>query len=214
MKLFREGTRAIRGISGPLLFVENVREAARGELVSIETDAGSRMGQILQAGDDICVIQVFDDTTGLATGSTTVWLERDVMRVGVGESLRGQVLNGRGQILNGRGQPANGGSLSDFEALLPIGGPPVNPARRATPRVALETGISSLDLMNTLVRGQKLSIFAGPGLPAGELAVRIARQATVFDRTGMTGDSGFLLVFAAVGITKREADCFMDAFRD
>jgi V/A-type H+-transporting ATPase subunit B len=165
------------------------------------------MGQILRARDDICVVQVFDGTMGLGTENTTVWLERDVMRVGVGDCLRGQ-------ILSGRGRPLDGANLSGFEAHLPIGGPPINPARRASPGVALETGISSLDLMNTLARGQNLSIVAGPGLPAADLAIRIARQTTVFDRAGAVEDSEFFLVFAAMGITNREANSFMDAFRD
>ncbi|MDR1873832.1 MAG: V-type ATP synthase subunit B [Synergistaceae bacterium] len=205
MKLFREGTRGIREISGSLLFVENVREGGYGELVSIETDSGPRMGQILQAGDDLCVVRVFDGTEGLETGRTTVWLERDVMKVGVGEGLRGQVLNGRGQ-------PLNGGRLFGLEALLPIGGLPIDPARRRVPDVALETGISSLDLMNTLVLGQNLPIFAPPGLPADRLATWIARRTTVFDRTRQAERSRFLLVFAALGVTNREADRFMSAF--
>ncbi|MDR1733125.1 MAG: V-type ATP synthase subunit B [Synergistaceae bacterium] len=205
MNLFREGTRGIRGISGPLLFVENVKGAGYGELVSVETSSGTRMGQILQAGEDFCIIQVFDGTMGLETGGTLVWLERDVMKIGIGDHLRGQVLNGRGQ-------PLEGGRPSDFEAFLPVSGLPINPACRRSPSAPLETGISALDLMNTLVRGQKLPVFAGPGLPAAEVAVRIARDTRAF--SVQEEDSRFLLVFAAMGVTNREADYCMSALRD
>jgi V/A-type H+-transporting ATPase subunit B len=155
---------------------------------------------VLQVSGDLCVIQVFDGTMGLETGRTTVWMERDIAKIGVGECLRGRVLNGRGQSVDGK-------SIYGAEEFLPVNGLPINPASRTSPSDAIETGISTLDLMNTLVRGQKLPLFAGPGLPAGEIAAQIAMQALV-----PGNEDSFLVVFAAMGITGREADAFMDAF--
>lgn len=206
MKLCREGSRGIRGMSGPLLFVENLANVGYGELVTIESGSDVRMGQILQVQDDLCVVQVFDGTMGLRTGHTAVWLERDVVKIGVGENLRGCVLNGRGR-------PLDGSDLYGYEEHLPVNGLPINPIRRASPAAALETGISTVDLMNTLIRGQKLPVFAGPGLPANELIAQIARQ-VMLPGDGLSGDvSRSLVVFAAMGITNREADYFLDAFQ-
>jgi V/A-type H+-transporting ATPase subunit B len=127
-------------------------------------------------------------------------MERDVAKVGVGESLQGR-------ILSGRGRPADGKSLYEIEENLPVSGLPLNPIVRILPNGVIETGISALDLSNTLVRGQKLPLFSTPGLPAGEVAARIAIQALMPGR-----DDPFVVVFAAMGITSREADFFMETF--
>ena len=170
MKLFLEGYRSVSGISGPLLFVSGIRKAGYGELVRIETPTGIRTGQILQIQGDLCVIQVFDGTIGLNIKNTTVWFERDVVRMPVGDALIGQ-------ILSGRGQPLDGGRLSFIDKDLPITGMPINPVQRMSPNAYVETGISTIDLMNTLVRGQKLPVFSGSGLPANEIAAQIVQQA-------------------------------------
>jgi V/A-type H+-transporting ATPase subunit B len=174
--------------------------AGCGELVTISGEGSEKTGQVIQIKDDLCVIQLFDDTLGLETGRATVWMERDVAKIGVGKALLGRVLNGRGQ-------PADGKSLYGAEKFIPVSGPPINPAVRIPPNGAIETGISALDLMNTLVRGQRLLLCAGPGLPAGEIAARVAAQAQIPGK-----DNDFLVVFAALGITSREADLFMEAF--
>ncbi len=200
MKLFLEGYRSISEIAGPLIFVSGIREAGYAELVRIETPTGVRSGQILQIQDDICVVQVFDGTMGLNAGQTTVWLDRDVVKMPVGLSLIGQVLNGRGR-------PMDGTSLTFVDKELPITGMPINPVRRTSPNAYVETGISTIDIMNTLVRGQKLPIFSGSGLPANEIAAQIVQQARVPGR-----ESEFLVIFAAMGITRREARYFIDTF--
>ncbi|MDR1379833.1 MAG: V-type ATP synthase subunit B [Synergistaceae bacterium] len=212
-RLYREGFQSVRGVTGPLLFVNNARGVGYGEFVTIETRSwgshawGShgkqtvtRTGQVLQIQDDLCVIQVFDDILGFETGNTTVWVERDVAKVGVGERLRGQILNGRGQTLEGK-------DLYGLDALLPINGLSLNPVTRAVPCEPIETGMSVLDLMNTTMRGQRLALLGGPGLPVGELAALVASRALLPGN----GDA-FLVVFAAMGVTSREVDVFMESF--
>jgi V/A-type H+-transporting ATPase subunit B len=158
------------------------------------------MGQVLQVQDDLCVIQVFDDTLGLETGNITVWMERDVVKIAVGEHLRGQVLNGRGQTMEGKSL------YYGAEAFLPVNGLPLNPAARAVPCEPIETGLSSLDLMNTLMHGQRLALFGGPGLPLGEMAALAASRALA-----PGGEDSLLVVFAAMGVTDREAAFFMES---
>lgn len=202
MDLFREGSRLVQGISGPLIFVGNARNAAIGEVVAIETENGTRMGQILQVDNDVCAIQVFEGTLGLNPGESTVWFERDIVKVRLSQALMGQVLDGRGA-------PRKGVPITCFEQERPITGSPLNPAMRKSPNDFIETGISSIDLLNTLVRGQKLPIFSGAGLPANEIAAQIVRQARI-----PGNPETFLVVFAAIGITEREARYFLDSFED
>ncbi len=199
--LYRRGYRSIRGMAGPLVFVDHVRHVAYGELVTIETPRERRTGQVLQIQEDLVVIQVFDGTLGLAEENTTLWLEQDIVRVPVGKSLIGKVLNGRGDMLGGEPLPF----ASDY---LGVSGQPLNPERRRSPHAFIETGISTIDLTNSLVLGQKLPIFTGAGLPSSELAAQIVS----YSRVPGT-DHPFLVVFAAMGITRREANFFMDAFR-
>jgi len=199
--LYRRGYRSIRGIAGPLVFVDHVRDVAYGELVTIETPEGCRTGQVLQIQEDLVIIQVFDGTLGLGEAHTTIWLEQDVVRVPVGKSLIGKVLNGRGEMLTGEPLPF----ASDY---LEVTGQPLNPERRRSPHAFIETGISTIDLTNSLVLGQKLPIFTGAGLPSNELAAQIVS----YSRVPGTNQP-FLVVFAAMGITRREANFFLDAFR-
>jgi V/A-type H+-transporting ATPase subunit B len=200
MTLAKEGFRSITGISGPLVFVSGIPDAGYGELVTIESPEGRKLGQVLQIDGDISTVQVFDGTMGLDTGNCTIWLERDVVRIPVGSGLIGRVLNGRGEATNGE-------RLSCVEDILPIGGMPINPYMRESPSAYIETGISTIDMMNTLVRGQKLPIFSGAGLPANRIAAQIVRQATIPGR-----ETSFLVVFAAMGITRREAQFFTETF--
>ena len=202
MALYREGTRSISGISGPLLFVSNARKAALGELVAIETNRGRRTGQVLQIDGDICAVQVFEGTLGLNTGDCIVWFEKDVVKVRLGQVLVGQTLDGRGN-------PRGGKALPCFEKETPITGSPLNPAMRAGPNEYVETGIASIDLLNTIVRGQKLPLFSGSGLPANEIAAQVVKQAHV-----PGNPEQFLVVFAALGITEREARFFRDSFEE
>ena len=200
--LYREGFRRIEGISGPLLFVRGIARPACGELVAVESASGRRAGRLLQIDGDLSVIQVFEGTMGLAPGGATVWLERDVPRIPAGDGLIGR-------IFDGRGNPLDGLAAGFADEFIPVGGSPINPVRRSSPDIFVETGVSALDLMNTLVRGQKLPVFSGAGLPANELAVQIASGARIPGSA-----EPFLVVFAAMGITRREAQYFMNSFRE
>ena len=200
--LRREGFRRIEEISGSLIFVRGIAGPACGELVTVESSSGTRGGRILQIDGDITVIQIFEGTMGLAREGITVWLDRDVLRIPAGEGLVGRVFSGRGL-------PRDGMAADFAEEFIPVTSAPINPVRRSSPDVFVETGVSALDLMNTLVRGQKLPVFSGAGLPAAELAVQIVSGARI-----PGSDEPFLVVFAAMGITRREAQFFMDSFRE
>jgi V/A-type H+-transporting ATPase subunit B len=188
------------GAAGPLLFVAGTRRVALGEWVTIRI-AGEpdRSGQVIDASEGITLVQVLEDTVGLAPGRATVTLTGDVARALVGRDLLGRVLNGLAAPLDGLAAPVG-------ESLLPVHGAPVNPARRLPPADIIETGVSAIDGLNTLVRGQKLPIFAGPGLPALELGARIVEWARV------KGDEPFAVLFVALGITERETRAFLQRF--
>ncbi|MDR2174977.1 MAG: V-type ATP synthase subunit B [Synergistaceae bacterium] len=206
-RLYKEGSSEIEGLAGPLLFVSDMRGAACGERVTVETDGRFREGQVLSVRDDLCVVLLFEGTEGLSTGRTTVWLERDAVKTGVGEILRGQVLSGRGL-------PLDGGDLYGAEDFLPVEGLPLNPAVRAVPTAAVETGLSALDVAAPLMLGQKFSLFAPPGLPGLETAARIAGSALI--RSGRSLVSGKertpLVIFVGMGLAEREEDCFLEFF--
>ncbi|MCF7935859.1 MAG: V-type ATP synthase subunit B [Synergistales bacterium] len=200
--LYREGYDSVERIEGPLLFLRNVENAGFGELVEIETDEGALAGQILQTDEDSCIVQVFGSTMGIRRKAATVWLERDVLKLPVGPGMLGNVFDGRGRRQDGKG-------VGFAEEWLSVEGLPINPHRRQGPDNYVETGISTIDMMNTLVRGQKLPLFSGAGLPANEIAARITSEAQVPGR-----DTPFLVVFAAIGITRREARFYLDHFSE
>jgi V/A-type H+/Na+-transporting ATPase subunit B len=187
-------------VTGPLVFVNDVHGVAYNEMVSITLPDGSlRSGQVLEISGDIAVIQVFEGTAGIDVDRTAVRFLEEVAKVDVSPELLGRVLNGTGK-------PIDGGAPIIPEARLDITGAPINPYSRDKPADFIETGISAIDGLNTLVRGQKLPIFSGSGLPANELAAQIIRQASV-----KSGEE-FAIVFAAMGITHREAAYFMSQF--
>jgi V/A-type H+-transporting ATPase subunit B len=194
--------RTLQYVTGPLIFVHNVHNVAYNEMVSISMpDNSLRSGQVLEINDDIAVIQVFEGTRGIDVDKTTVRFLEEVAKVEVAPELLGRVLNGTGK-------PIDGGAPVIPEKRLDVTGSPINPYRRDQPADFIETGVSAIDGLNTLVRGQKLPIFSGSGLPANDLAAQIIRQA----RVG-SGEE-FAIVFAAMGITHREAAFFMQQFED
>jgi V/A-type H+-transporting ATPase subunit B len=197
--------RAYAGASsaaGPLLFVEATRRAKLGEWVQIECDGQpERRGQVIDAGDEITVIQVFEDTLGLKPAQATITLTGETASTVVGTDLLGRALSGTGAPLDGLPAPIG-------EARLPIWGAPINPVRRQHPSDFIETGVTAIDGMNTLVRGQKLPVFSGPGLPGVELAADIVENARP------ARGEPFAVVFAAVGITERETQSFVSRFRE
>jgi V/A-type H+/Na+-transporting ATPase subunit B len=179
-------------IKGPLLCVEDVDGVGWDEVVEIRLDSGEiRHGVVLEVDRRLAVIQVFEGTSGLALDAVRVSFGGGPMRIPVGDGWLGRVSNGRGEPLDG-GPPVLGSDLRE------IGGRPINPTARATPGDPILTGVSVIDGLATLVRGQKLPIFSVGGLPHLELAAQIAAQATV-------GDEPFAVVFAAMGVTNADA---------
>ena len=198
--------RTLSQIKGPLIFVERITDVAYNEIVEITSPAGDvRLGQVLEVDRQRCMVRVFVGTSGLDLTRTRARFTRDVARLDVSLSMLGRVLDGSGH-------PMDGGPLIIPEASLDVNGLPINPSVRTHPIEFIQTGISAIDGLNTLTRGQKLPIFSGAGLPANELAAQVASQARVMGGEGETSEP-FAVVFAAIGITHREASFFMDQFR-
>jgi len=186
--------------TGPLIYVRRTATVALGEWVSIRAPGQPpRRGQVIDAGRDVTVIQVLEDTVGLRPTSTEVTLTGDVGSIVVGRELLGRALNGMGA-------PADGLPAPVGEAIRPIWAAPLNATRRARPTDFIETGISAIDGMNTLVRGQKLPVFSGPGLPGLDLAAQIVEGARA------PHDESFAVIFVGIGITARETDAFLRRF--
>ena len=193
--------KSIIGVAGPLMVVDKTRDIMYGEVVEIETATGEiKTGQVLDAMLDKAVVQVFEGTSDLDTKNTKARFLGETMKIAVSVDMLGR-------IFDGAGRPKDGLPPVVPEARLDINGYPMNPAAREFPREFIQTGISSIDAMNTLVRGQKLPIFSGAGLPHNELAAQIARQAKVLGK-----EEEFAVVFAAMGITAGEAMFFRKDF--
>jgi len=188
-------------LSGPLLFVENVYQVGYNEIVELRgSDGLVRRGQVLEVDRSRAVVQVFVGTRGLDLEQTKARFTGDVARLGVSLEMLGR-------RFNGSGEPIDGGPPIVPEIHLDINGQPINPWARDHPAEFIQSGISAIDGLNTLVRGQKLPIFSGFGLPGGELAAQIAAQAEVRG----SGEE-FAVVFAAVGIPHHEAAVFQRSF--
>jgi V/A-type H+-transporting ATPase subunit B len=191
-------------VSGPLIFIDRATGAHSGEVVEVVTPDGEvRRGQVLEVHHDRAVIEVYSGTRGLDIASTRVRLGGDAARFQVGAGLLGR-------MFDGNGTPADGGPPLMPEAFWDVNGLAINPAARQYPSEYIETGVSAIDALNTLVRGQKLPIFSGFGLPANELAAGIATNARVAGQQEET----FVVVFAAMGITHREASFFRRHFEE
>ncbi|MEM3781554.1 MAG: V-type ATP synthase subunit B [Candidatus Micrarchaeaceae archaeon] len=182
---------------GPLLVVGRVSSAGYNEIVRIKLQDGEeRLGQVLDTADSYAIVQVFGETSGISIDKTTVTFTGSTYKTGVGEDLLGKVFNGRGM-------PIKAGEKVIFEEKRDINGAPINPNARGWPSEAIETGISAIDGLNTLLRGQKLPLFSGSGLAHNALAAQITRQAAVH------GTSDFTVIFAGIGITYDDAEYFM-----
>ncbi|MCB9362378.1 V-type ATP synthase subunit B [Candidatus Woesearchaeota archaeon] len=188
-------------VSGPLMVVDKVSGVAYGELVRV-TDAAGRLkvGQVLETRKDQAVIQLFEGTSGTDTKNTRVMFTGETLKVGVSTEMLGR-------IFDGAGKPIDGSPDILPEQMIDINGSAINPYSRQHPDQFIQTGVSTIDLNNTLVRGQKLPIFSGSGLPHNHLAAQIARQAKVKNK-----DEKFAVVFAAMGITNEEALFFRHEF--
>ena len=198
----RKEYKTIREVAGPLMLVDQVEGVKYDELVEIEqSDGRIRRGKVLEINQDKALLQLFEGSQGLRiTDSSAKFLGHSIELAVAPDML--------GRVFDGMGRPIDGGTELIPEKRLDINGAPINPAARDYPNEFIQTGISAIDGLNTLVRGQKLPVFSGSGLPHANLAAQIARQAKVRG----TGE-GFAVVFAAVGITFEEADFFTSDFR-
>ncbi|MEY7848977.1 ATP synthase subunit B [Natrarchaeobius sp. A-rgal3] len=197
----------ITEVSGPLVFAEVDEPVGYDEIVEIETPAGETLrGQVLESSDGLVSIQVFEGTGGIDRNASVRFLG-ETMKMPVTEDLLGRVLDGSGN-------PIDGGPDIVPDDRIDIVGEAINPYSREYPEEFIQTGVSAIDGMNTLVRGQKLPIFSGSGLPHNELALQIARQATVPEEEEGDDEEGseFAVIFGAMGITQEEANEFMQDF--
>lgn len=194
--------RTIADIAGPLMLVQQVAGVKYDELVEIELmDGSTRRGQVLEVSGDTALVQVFEGTSGINLESAKVRFLGRGLELGVSLDILGRVFDGLGR-------PRDDGPRIIPEARLDINGYPINPTARDYPSEFIQTGISAIDGLNTMVRGQKLPVFSVSGLPHARLAAQIARQAKVLGT-----ETKFAVVFAAMGITFEEADFFISDFR-
>lgn len=194
--------KTIREIVGPLMLVEGVEGVKYNEMVEIvAADGAIRRGKVLEINRDKALVQLFEPSQGIQMSSSKARFLGKSMELAVSEDMLGRVFDGIGN-------PRDGGAPVIPEDRLDVNGQPINPAARDYPNEFIQTGVSAIDGLNTLVRGQKLPVFSVSGLPHAELAAQIARQAKV-----LNSDSKFAVVFAAVGITFEEADFFISDFR-
>jgi len=202
--------RSLARIEGPIIVVENPGNVGYGEVVEVITPQGRiRHGRVAEVGERAAVIEVFAGTTGLSLPDTKVRFRGETLRVPVAREMLGRIFDGMGEPLDG-GPPPLADRWDD------VNGQPINPTARVYPRDYIQTGISAIDGMNTLVRGQKLPIFSGSGLPHDQLAAQIARQARLGTAEGGEGreDARFAIVFAAMGIKHDVATYFRDSFAE
>lgn len=194
--------RTINEVVGPLMIVEKVEGVKYEELIEIRMQNGEiRRGQVLEIDGDKAMVQIFEGTSGINLRDSKVRFLGHPLELGVSEDMVGR-------IFDGLGRPKDNGPEILSEKMIDINGEVINPVARDYPDEFIQTGISAIDHLNTLVRGQKLPVFSGSGLPHKELAAQIARQANV-----LNSDDEFAVVFAAIGITFEEAEFFMEDFR-
>ena len=194
--------RTIHEVVSPLMVVEQVEGVTYDELCEIQLPSGEiRHGKVLEVNGDRAVVQLYESAAGINLRDSKVRFLGHPLELAVSEDMLGRVFNGMGK-------PIDGGPELLAEAHLDINGLPMNPAARAYPAEFIQTGVSTIDGLNTLVRGQKLPIFSGSGLPHQELAAQIARQAKV-----LGADDKFAVVFAAIGITFEESEFFVQEFK-
>ncbi len=194
--------KTIREVVGPLMLVEGVEGVKYDELVEVVQENGeTRRGKVLEVKDDKAVVQLFENTQGLKISTAKARFLGRSMSLAVSEDMLGRVFSGLGE-------PRDGGASVMPEKVMDVNGMPINPAARDYPNEFIQTGISAIDGLNTLVRGQKLPVFSMSGLPHADLAAQIARQAKV-----LSSDDKFAVVFAAIGITYEEAEYFVEDFR-
>ncbi len=190
----------VSSLKGPILVVEGVKGASYDELVEIESSGKSRVGKVIMLEEDRAVIQVFEGTADLDLPNTKVRFLGKPLEMGLSSDMLGRVFDGLGRPRDGLGELIS-------KEKRDINGSPINPVSRVYPRNFIQTGVSAIDGMMTLIRGQKLPIFSGDGLPHNELAVQISRQATI-------KEGEFLVVFAAIGLRHTDAEFILSSFEE
>ena len=194
--------RTIGEVVGPLMAVDRVQGVKYEELIEVRLQNGElRRGQVLEVQEDKALVQIFEGTSGINLKDSAVRFLGHPLELGVSEDMIGRVFDGLGR-------PKDNGPAILPEKMMDINGEVINPVARDYPDEFIQTGISAIDHLNTLVRGQKLPVFSASGLPHKELAAQIARQANVLNT-----DDDFAVVFAGIGITFEEAEFFMEDFR-
>jgi V/A-type H+-transporting ATPase subunit B len=198
-------------IEGPILIVEGATNVSYDEVVEIRDSRGQlRRGRVLEVGEGTAVIQVFAGSTGLSVDGTRIRFLGNTLHMPVAEEMLGRVFDGLGSPIDGGPQPLT-------ERYADVNGQPINPTARIYPRDYIQTGISTIDGLNTLLRGQKLPIFSGAGMPHDQLAAQIVRQATLGKPAGAAADAEaeqFSIVFAAMGVKNDVADYFRRSFTE
>eukprot|EP00003_Mantamonas_plastica_P013408 TRINITY_DN233_c0_g1_i5.p1 TRINITY_DN233_c0_g1~~TRINITY_DN233_c0_g1_i5.p1 ORF type:complete len:547 (-),score=151.56 TRINITY_DN233_c0_g1_i5:193-1707(-) len=205
--------RTVAGVNGPLVILENVKFPKFAEIVNLTLPDGSRRrGQVLEVEGDKAVVQVFEGTHGIDTKHTRCEFTGDILKIPVSEDMLGR-------IFNGSGKPIDKGPNVLAEDTLDIMGQPINPYSRVYPEEMIETGISAIDTMNSIARGQKIPIFSAAGLPHNEIAAQICRQAGLVKKTKEGDivddeDDNFAIVFAAMGVNMETARFFKRDFEE
>lgn len=195
--------RGVTSVDGPIIIVKRSENVSYNEIVFVRDKNGEKKtGRVIDLNKDTAVVQVFGSTTGLDLNETTVEFLEEPMELRVGEGLLGR-------IFNGLGEPIDGLPPIVSSRKIDVNGMPINPFARVYPRDFIQTGISSIDGMNTLIRGQKLPIFSGNGLPHNKLAAQIIRQAKI-----LNSDEQFVMVFAGMGIKYDQAQFFIHSFEE
>jgi len=196
----------IRAVNGPLVILEDVRQPKYAEIVDIELPDGTkRRGQVLEVDGNKAVVQVFEGTSGIDAQKSKCEFTGKVMELGVAEEMLGR-------IFNGSGQPLDGGAPVIPEQYRDITGIPINPRARVYPEEMIQTGISSIDVMTSISRGQKIPLFSGAGLPHNEIAAQIVRQAGLVKKAEGVPPEDFCVVFAAMGVNQETARFFRTEF--
>ncbi|MGC8533100.1 MAG: V-type ATP synthase subunit B [Candidatus Parvarchaeum sp.] len=195
--------KTIERVTNVLLFVKDVKNAAYNEQVEIELENGKKVsGQVLATNEDVTIVQVFGETTGMNTQTTKVRFKGTTFKMPVSMDMVGRVFDGLGR-------PRDGGIPIFSDEKMDINGSPINPYAREEPSEFVQTGISSIDCMNTLVRGQKLPIFSGAGLAHNKLAAQIVKQAKI-----LAEKQNFYVVFGGIGINSEDANFFINEFQN
>jgi V/A-type H+-transporting ATPase subunit B len=191
----------IEKIEGPLIFLKGIEEAKYGEVIEIRADQGNRLGKIIKIDQDMVIAQVFEGTAGMSMINSRIRFTGEPMKISLSEKILSRVFNGIGKPIDGGGPIYSGAEFA-------INARPINPVARSYPRDCIVTGITAIDTLSTLIRGQKLPIFSGNGLPHKELIAQIVRQAHLAsDEAG-----NFAVCFAAIGVTRDEGAYFREEF--